>query len=472
MTKKVHFIGICGVGMGAIALLLKEQGWEVSGSDEGSYPPMSDFLKHNGIEIKTPYASLNIPKNVDCIVIGRHAKLAQEENEEVRTAFSHPAPKKSFPEFLGEILKKRRVAVIAGSHGKSTCTALMVWCLLKAGRDPGYFIGALPVTKNFNISHIGTDDLFIVEGDEYPTSHWDMRSKFLHYNAQDLLLTSVAHDHVNIFPTHDAYIAPFKKLVANLSKESTLVSCGSDSALRKLIEDSGKKSVMYSLNGPDGWYAGDIHYGKETSFDLIKDGKTITRLATTLLGKHNIENIVGVSAFLLTKKLITPKELALGVVSFQGLQRRLNLLTNASVVPVYEGFGSSYSKARAAIDAMRLHFPKKRLVVIFEPHTFSWRNKKMLYWYDDVFTGAECVCIYTPPLHGSTSHAQATFEEITKRVQNAGHMVYTATTPKEMLETLQNTMEHNDVVLILTSGYFDGLIDKITKYSERTFARQ
>jgi UDP-N-acetylmuramate: L-alanyl-gamma-D-glutamyl-meso-diaminopimelate ligase len=470
--KKAHFIGICGVGMGGTALLLKEQGWNISGSDDGIYPPMSTYLEENGINYATSYNPSNIPTDVDIIVVGRHAKLAKNENEEVRAAYAHGAPVSSFAEVVGDMLVNKQVVTVAGSHGKSTCTALVAWCLKNSGRDSGYFVGAVPKQKNMSVAHVGTEPFFIIEGDEYPSSHKDNRAKFLHYNTHDLLLTSVAHDHANIYPTHKEYISPFLELISSVPKDGIIVANSNDTSLHKFGSQMHPEIKTYGIAPTAEWYASDIKTGKETTFILMHENKSVVHLTTSLMGMHNIENIVGASAMLLEKKLITPDELASGVKTFNGLARRLELVTNHSSVDIYEGFGTSYSKARSAISAVKTHFPDKRLFVLFEPHTFSWRNKEMLYWYDDVFLGADRVVIYSPPEHGKESHSQASLEEIMERVKNAEYknmQITSAQKPEKILTALGDELSSNDVVLILSSGELGGLTQTLPKHIEKKF---
>ncbi len=366
--------------MSAVALLLREQGWQISGSDEGFYPPVSDYLAKAGIPFAEGYKKENIPADADVIVIGKNAKLVPEQNEEVRAAFESGKPVKSFPDILEELTRGKETIVVAGSYGKSTSTALLSWCLKEAGRDPSYFIGE--VTKGFDAyAHLGAGDVFVLEGDEYPSANWDSASKFLHYNPKNILLTSAVHDHVNVFPTHEDYLLPFQKLIAALPQDGLVVANSGEEYAKKLAEAYAGKKIFYSLDNPSGWHAENIQYGMPTTFDLYSDDKKILTLSTSLLGAHNIENVVGISAMLLEKKLLTPEELAKGITSFEGVKRRMENLAPHSSIPVFEGFGSSHEKAKSAIAAMKLHFPERRLVVVFEPHTFTLRNRSAVAAY-------------------------------------------------------------------------------------------
>lgn len=465
---KYHFIGISGAGMSAVAKLLIEKGEEVTGSDEGFYPPISDYLIENKIPCTTPFSANNIPKDTDFIVIGKHAKLTPEENEEVKAAFDSGKKIVSFPQVLDLLTLDKENTVIVGSYGKSTCTSLLAWCMEINHKDPSYFIGALPLTPHTN-ARIGNGPDFILEGDEYPSSNWDSTSKFLFLHPQHLLVTALAHDHVNVFPTHGDYLTPFIKLIQGLPQEGKLVMCLDDETIRKQLETTKHNVITYGFS-PEALYRAErIEYGLVSSFNLMHKDALIARMTTSLLGKHNIQNIVGISALLLETKKLTIEELVHGIGSFKGIVRRLDRKSEKTSIPVYEGFGSSVDKARSAIEAIKLHFPARRLVVVFEPHTFSWRNRSALHWYDGVFEGADHVFMYKPPEHGSETHDQLTLEEIVARVQQSGIAVTSFENTATGLIELINQTDPQDVILILSSGGMGGFIPQTILALEEKF---
>lgn len=465
-SKKAHFIGIAGKGMSAVALLLRESGWDITGSDEGFYPPVSDYLTRAAIPFANGYRKENIPADASLIIIGKNAKLVPETNEEVAAAFRSGKPVKSFPEVIEKLAETTDNIVVAGSYGKSTCTALLAWCLTRAGKDPSYFIGE--ITKGFEAhAHKGGGPTFVLEGDEYPSSNWDTASKFLHYRPSSVLLTSATHDHINVYPTHEAYLEPFRKLLGILPPDGLLVVNGSEPYAREIAGTYAGVKVLYAT--PESWHAEHVRPGARTTFDLMNGAAKITEVTTGLLGAHNIENIVGASALLLEKKLLTPAELASGVASFEGVKRRMEMLSPRSRVLVLEGFGSSYEKARSAIDATMLHFPGRRLVIVFEPHTFTWRNRAALAHYDDVFKGADAVYIYEPASQGAHTHDQLSQEEIVSRVRASGVAAEALRAPADALRTLGTALTPDDVVLLLTSGELGGLMVSLPKLTEEKF---
>jgi len=469
--SKAHFIGIAGKGMSAVALLLRQMGVQITGSDEGFYPPVSDYLRNEKIPFAAGYRKENIPDDADVIVIGKNARLTPETNEEVRAAMDSGKLVRSFADLLHDMTTGSETIVAAGSYGKSTCTALLAWCLRVANKDPSYFIGE--ITNGFERhAHRGRGPTFVLEGDEYPASNWDNRSKFLLYNARNVLLTSATHDHINVFPTHADYLSPFRSLLASLPSDGLLVVSSSEPHARALADGVACAVAFYALDDKAHWHAANIARGAETSFDLMRGAEKITGLSTRMLGDHNIENIVGVGAMLLEKKLLTPEELRAGIGTFQGVKRRMELLSPASKVPVYEGFGSSYEKARSAIVATKQHFPDQRLIIVFEPHTFTWRNRAAISAYDDAFAGAARIFIFEPASQGAGSHAQLTQDEIVARVRAANYDAEAINDPDEALARLGGVLRPDDVVLLLTSGELGGLIRTIPQLVETKYPRQ
>ena len=234
---------------------------------------------------------------------------------------------------------------------------------------------------------------------------------------------------------------------------------------------AGRKVVWYGLHPCDGYWAEDVVIGEVTRFRLVTPSGARIALRTELLGLHNIENIVGAAALLLERGQIEAGDLQRGVATFRGVARRLDKKTHRSRVPAYEGFGSSYEKARSAIDAILLHFPGRPAVVIFEPHTFSWRDEGALGWYDTVFAGVARVVILPPPDHGAQTHAQLSQAQILDRVLGAGVSAVGVANGDEALAQLGATLTGNEVVLLLSSGPLDGLTVTAPAMLEERFGR-
>ncbi len=472
--NRVHLIGICGAGMSALAVLLKEAGFRVSGSDQDVFEPISGYLRKNKIKFSKTHSEKNIPKGVKLVVIGKHAGLSAEDNPETREALRRKMEIKSLPEMLALLSAKKENLIVAGSFGKSTLTALLAWTLAQAHKDPSYFIGAVPIDFK-NSAHLGKGEEFVLEGDEYPSANWDKTSKFLHYRPAAALLVSARHDHVNIFPTEKSYLEPYKKLVAKIPKRGLLVYSKNGKNTAKVVKSAKSKKISYGFgNKKADWYAQNVEWGRVSYFDLMRRGKKIIRIQTRLMGRHNVENIVGAAALLLEQKKMSPAVFARAVKNFNGIKRRIELRNPKGKIPVYEGFGSSYEKTRAVFDALHLHFPKKRIIAIFEPHAFSWRNKKFLHWYKNIFRGVGEVILLPATSRGKRGPGELGTPEIWREAKK--HFpIHTARGEKEALKILKKIVKRDparnashsdaggDVIALVSSGPMFGLTESAPK---------
>ena len=310
----------------------------------------------------------------------------------------------------------------------------------------------------------------VLAGDEYLVGPTDWRTKFVLYHPRDVLLTSLVHDHVNVFPTFADYEAPFRELLRLIPADGQLMA-REHPAIRAIAAEAACRIVWYDTDPCDGWHAEGVEFGDVSRFTLVGPGGRRVALATTLLGAHNIENIVGVCSYLLERGLVGEVALARAVASFAGIRRRLDRLTRRSTVPVIEGFGSSYEKARSAIEAMLLHYPTRPLTVVFEPHTFSWRSRDALHWYDTVFGGAARVLIVPPPHHGEASHHQSSFAEILERVAATGVAVEGVETAEAATVALSR-LAGDVAVLLLSSGPLLGLPDSLPPVFDARYGAQ
>jgi UDP-N-acetylmuramate: L-alanyl-gamma-D-glutamyl-meso-diaminopimelate ligase len=464
---KVYFLGIAGAGMSALASLMASEGHEVMGSDGAVYPPVSDYLEGLGIPFHRGFDAAHVPADIDLAIVGSSAALDLARNPELAALQRAATPCLSFAEYLGRYSAERRTCVVAGSFGKSTLTAMLAVMLDETGRDPGYFIGAVPLDLP-RTGHAGIDPELLLEGDEYIVSPEDRRSKFLLYAADALLLSSLVHDHLNVFPTMASYETPFAALIDRLPRDRVIVAARDYEPLRRLT--AGRDVVWYGIGEGPGYSAVDIEIGEITRFALRTPTGETWPLETELLGLHNIENIVGASAMLIEWTGLKPAQLAAGVRRFRGVARRLDKKTRVSTVPAYEGFGSSYEKARSAIEAIKLHFPDRQLVVVFEPHTFSWRNEAALAWYDTVFEGAARVLVLPPPAHGAGTHEQLSLGRIVARIEAAGVAADAAADGAAVLADLSLTLRGDEVVLLLSSGPLDGLAASLPAWLDQNFA--
>lgn len=462
---KYHFIGMCGKAMGTLAVMLQSMGHTVTGSDEGFYDPMLSYLREHNINFTTGHSAENIPNDVDYIVIGKHAKLIPETNPEVAEAFKNYKGKvKSLPEIMNNLTQGKENIICVGSFGKSSITTLTSFVLEHAGVSPSYFIGAVPMDLA-DSGKLTDSQIFVLEGDEYPSSNWDESAKFLHYNPTNVILSSCEHDHINVYPTIESYLQPFIELLKIIPNDGVLVYAKNGAHITDILENVNCNIVSYGLNNTANYYVENINYGEVTNFDLYKNGELIINIETILLGQHSIENIVGVSAMLLEKNLVSPAQLQNAIKVFHGVKGRLDKKVSNSNIPIIESYGSSYAKAMADIDAVKLHYGNKKIIDIFEPHTFGWRNRGNLSWYTDLFKDIETVYIFNPPTHGATAD-QLTVDEMVAEIKKTNPNVYPVINKEQVYELLKRDLNPESLILLTTSGALDGLPEDLPKEIE------
>lgn len=445
--RRAHFIGIAGVGMSGVAKLLLECGWTVSGSDAVNAPPVSDILAALGIQCAMPYREQNIPTDVDLVIIGKHEALRPETNPEVRFAFTSGMCIASYADVLESLTRSTTNLVVAGSYGKSTMTSLLAWLLVGAGHNPSFLIGGVP-RNDIPPARRGEGRLFALEGDEYPSANWDSTPKFLRYNPTHVILTSCEHDHVNVYPTQADYLRPFELLCESIGKSGLVLTCPDNPGTIAAATRTQGRLVTYSLTGSADYRAVRVVHDTRIEFDFQRRGSTVCRLQSHLFGAHNVQNILGVASMVLELGLAEPDVIADLVRTFQGVERRLDVVTDRGVT-VYHDMASSRGKARAAIAAIRHRHAGRRLVLVFEPYSLSFRHESALGWYKDAFADADLVALVAPPAIGTTSMSLP-LKAVRQVVEDGG--VPAVEISGDVAQSLARMLRPTDVVVLMTSG--------------------
>lgn len=468
--RKAHFIGLAGVGMSAVAKLLLDCGWVVSGSDSGYSPPISWILEGLGIACARSYSPSNLPKDAALIVIGKHEGLRPETNSEVLAAFESGSPVVSYPDVLGELTCATANIVVAGSYGKSTITTFLSFALRQTGREPSFMIGAVP-QNDMPPAALSSGSDFVLEGDEYPSSNWDLRPKFLHYNPTNVLLTSCEHDHLNYYKTHSEYLGAFQALGSVIPSDGLLVTCPDKPGTASAAAFCRGKVITYSAAAAADYTASNITHSESISFEIRWKGRHVCTLRSRLFGLHNVENILGASALLLELGIVEPAMLIDIAADFQGVVRRLEPVNTNSVVPIYEDIASSRGKARASISAVTARHPGRRLVVIFQPYSLSFRDKAALPWYRDIFEGVGLLVLIAPPPLGNTS-GQLDVAAIRDVVTSRGVKTITAGNVTQIPRILEASLSPEDVVLVVSSGPVRRIVDDIARLTADLFEKE
>ena len=455
--KRIHLVGVAGTGMGSFAGMLKAAGYEVTGSDENVYPPMSHMLEAWGIEALTPYSPQNLDvAKPDLVIIGNVIRRVNVEATAVR---ERRIPQMSFPAALGSLfLKHRHSVVIAGTHGKTTTSSLMGHVLASAGRDPTFLVGG--VTQNYSGNYrLGKGPHFVVEGDEYDTAYFDKGPKFLHYQARTLILTSVEFDHADIYRDLAHYESSFEKLVALMPADGTIiVSAGWPNAV-KLARSSKAKVITYSSksdSGADVVPAGLV-LGPEGARFSVQDAKLLLPMA----GAHNVENALGV--FAAARSLgLTDDDIARGFASFQGIKRRQEERGAPGGVLVIDDFAHHPTAVKETIAAIASRYNGRRLWAIFEPRSNTSRRNIHQDDYAHSFTGAARTSIKTPERHDKIpAGEELDVPRLARELTAQGIPSVAEPTVAALIEEVVRDARKGDVLLVMSNGSFGGFIETL-----------
>ncbi len=392
MSKHVHILGICGTFMGGIALLARERGFRITGSDANVYPPMSTQLEAAGIELMEGYEPAHLQPAPDLVVVGN---ALSRGNPAVEYLLNSTMPYTSGPQWLAEeLLQGRWVMAAAGTHGKTTTASLMAWLLEQAGMAPGFLIGGVPA--NFGLSaRAGASDFFVVEADEYDTAFFDKRSKFVHYRPRTLCLNNLEFDHADIFPDLAAIQRQFHHVLRTVPGEGLVVHRAGDAALEEVLaQGCWTPRTSFAVEAEADWRAVPLT-PEGSEFELQHGGQAV-RVRWPLLGRHNLENALGAAAAAHHVGL-SLEVIAEGLASFKGVKRRLELLADVEGVRVYDDFAHHPTAIETTLQGMRRAVGEARIIVLLEPRSNTMRGGQHRAALPASVAEADQVFWYQPP---------------------------------------------------------------------------
>ena len=467
---KVHFIGIGGTGMGALAGLLKEAGHDVRGSDGPLYPPMSTQLADARIPVFTGHRAENLDWGPECVVVGN---ICSRDHVEVKAAEARGIALESFPSLLARLLLPgRRSLVVAGTHGKTTTTSLLSWILRHAGRDPSFLIGGVP--QNFGRgSHLGGGDAIVLEGDEYDTAFFDKGSKFLHYRPTRAILTSVEYDHADIFADLGAVMEAFRRFVALIPADGDLVVHQGDPNAMAVAASAACRVHTYRLleGDAEGPVDGAAYVGRvlarrgngRTDFEVYERGERLGAFSTSLVGDHNISNLVAAIALARLEGL-DATAIRDAVRRFRGVKRRQELLGLAAGVRVITDFAHHPTAVKVTVTAIRRLYRNNALHVCFEPRSASSRRSVFQEGYAESFRAATRV--YIGPLFAPEkipAGDRLDPQTLARAISAAGTEASAHESVDALAAAVLAAAVPGDTVLILTSGAFGDLGNKLLR---------
>ncbi len=457
----IHLIAICGVGMASLAGLLQDRGYHVTGSDQNIYPPMSTYLAEIGIEVMAGFSAEHLDSSPDFVIIGN---VVSRGNPEAEYVLKRGVPYNSFPQALGQFLiGKRRSLVVTGTHGKTTTTALAAWVLSRAGLDPGFFVGGVPL--NFGSGwRTGNGDYVVLEGDEYDSAFFDKGPKFLHYRPRHVILTSVEFDHADIYRDLDHVKDAFRRLMELIPADGNLLVCSDYPAA---LEVAGRAKCPVTSYGSAGdWQAGSVKFlDGRAFFSPLYRGNGEGEVEAGLIGRHNVKNALAVYA--MGRALgIERGKLVEGFATFSGVKRRQELKGERRGILVIDDFAHHPTAVAETIDAVRSAYPKRRLWALFEPRSNTSKRNIFEMEFARSLAQADRVIIaglYQPEKVPAAERLSVD-NVVTEINRLAGaERAITIADARAMAAHVSTHGMAGDVVLVMSNGAFDGVHDKILR---------
>ena len=466
-VQRIHLVGVAGTGMGAFAGMLKAAGYAVTGSDENVYPPMSDMLASWEIEVFTPYSADNIERaKPDLVIIGNVIRRVNPEATAVR---ERGIPQMSFPAAFGALVAGgRHSIVVAGTHGKTTTSAMMAHVLAAAGLDPTFLVGG--VTQNYTGNfRLGGGEHVVIEGDEYDTAYFDKGPKFVHYRARTALLTSLEFDHADIYTDMAHYESAYERFCATLPGSGWLgVSASYPRAVEIARAHSRARVVTYGVTGDADYHARDVQFGEGGARFLIEGPESEpTAVVLAMSGMHNVENATGVWAAARWLGL-SAESVAGGLASFLGVKRRQEPRGCVGGVLVIDDFAHHPTAVRQTIAGIRQRYPDRRLWAVFEPRSNTSRRNIHQAEYSTAFDDADIVTIQLPEPHDKVpADQQLDVPMIVRELQSRGIEASVLEYVPAIVELIVREARANDVILVMSNGSFGGLIPLVLSALEK-----
>lgn len=446
MQGHIHILGICGTFMGGLALLAREMGFRVTGSDANVYPPMSTQLESAGIDLVQGYDPDQLREKPDCVVIGN---ALSRGNPSVEYVLNRGLPYTSGPQWLAEnVLQDKWVLAVSGTHGKTTTSSMLAWILECAGMAPGFLIGGIPA--DFGLSaRVGGSDFFVVEADEYDTAFFDKRSKFVHYRPRTLTINNLEFDHADIFDDLAAIQRQFHHLVRCVPGEGLIVHRAATPAIEHTLEQgvwSERQTFAVTGDSQVQWRA-ELLAADGSRFRLHGPGAVDGTLQWQHCGAHNVENAL--AAIAAARHVGVTSEVALEALSsFKGVRRRLELLGTVNGVAVYDDFAHHPSAIAATLEGLRARSGAGRVIALVEPRSNTMRMGQHREALAGATAMADEVYWYQP------ADMNWSLESVVKDSPVPAHLMRDL---DELAAAVAAGADHADQVVIMSNGSFGGV---------------
>jgi UDP-N-acetylmuramate: L-alanyl-gamma-D-glutamyl-meso-diaminopimelate ligase len=452
--KSVHFIGICGTAMASAAAALKEKGFQVTGSDQNVYPPMSTFLAERKIEVMNGYAERNLAHKPDLVVIGN---AISRGNPEAEFVLDHKLRYGSLPDLLREFfIRGKRSIVVAGTHGKTTTTSLLTWVFDHNGLNPSYLIGGIPNNLSQG-ARFTNSEWFILEGDEYDTAFFDKRSKFIHYLPEIAITNNLEFDHADIFENLDAIKKTFSHFIRLVPRNGLLLGNGDDPNLAPLLDVTHCPVQRFGLGENNKVRAFNLRYGPTaTEFEIPS-----FKFHLNLVGELNVRNALAVIACAKHCGLKN-HQIQSAFDTFKGIKRRMEIRGIAGGVTVVDDFGHHPTAIRETLRALRIKYPREKIWAIFEPRSNTTRRKVFQNELPAAFADADAVVVSeVARLEQIATNERLDPEKLMLDLKTAGkNAAYLPDVDSIVSHVVRNALG-GDIVCVFSNGGFGGIHGKL-----------
>lgn len=457
--KNIHIMGICGTAMAALAGMLKERGFNISGSDNQVYPPMSDFLDQIGVCAFSGYKPENLSAEPDLVIVGN---VITKINPEAQALAETGIPYISMPQALAHFfIDSRRSLVLAGTHGKTTSSSILASALHDLGADPTFMIGGILRKFNSNF-RIGRGPYFIAEGDEYDTAFFDKVSKFLHYRPEVAAITSLEFDHADIFKDLEAIKDSFRRFVKLLPAGGLIIANFDDENVVEIIENAPCPVQSYGTSAECDWRIERVSYvSGYTRFPLYFRDRFYAQVEIQNPGIHNCMNATAVTAVM--HHLGFPnKDIVSALAAFSGVKRRQEIRGIVDNITVIDDFAHHPTAVRETLKALKLAYPENRLIAVFEPRTNTSRRSFFQQQYISSFLSADLSLIREPvPTDTIAEHDRFSSAQLARDLRDRKQQAQSFSDTDDILDYLQNSARPGDVIAILSNGGFDNIHDRL-----------
>jgi len=456
MSEKTrfHFTGICGTAMGAVAAAMKQRGFSVTGSDANVYPPMSDFLRGQGITLSEGYHAENIPADTDVVIIGN---AISRGNPEAEAALDRKLLYHSLPEVMKEFfLRGKRNFVISGTHGKTTTSSMLAWIFRHAGRDPGFMIGGLP--KNLGCgAHFPDSEINVLEGDEYDTAFFDKRSKFLHYLPECVVVNNVEFDHADIYQSLDEIKLTFRRLLNIVPRNGMAFINGDETNCLDVAANAPCPVTTVGFGENCSLRISDLNY--ETDHSSFTLGSIAYSVEMT--GEFNVRN-AAMAVAAATFAGLSADEIRAGLESFEGVARRQELRGEVRGIKVIDDFAHHPTAIRLAVQSLRQRHPTSRLWVLFEPRSNTTRRAVFQTELAEALATADfSIVAAIPDLHKIPENDRLNPDQLSADIARLGGHGWYLPDLDTIIATVKDHAESGDVIAVLTNGGFGGIHQKL-----------